>query len=66
MVKMSKNSILNTENEYSKALYRIEEIFDTASGTPEGDEAELLIQLIKDYESKHHPILMPKSIEASK
>jgi HTH-type transcriptional regulator/antitoxin HigA len=62
---MSKNRILRNENEYSKALYRIEEIFDATPGTPKGDEVELLIQLIKNYESKHHPILMPKSIEVS-
>lgn len=60
------NHILRTEQEYSNALCRIDEIFDAASGTTEGDEAELLVLLIKDYENKFHSVLPPDPIEAIK
>ncbi|WP_428655682.1 helix-turn-helix domain-containing protein [Runella sp.] len=60
------NHILRTEKEYSNALRRIDEIFDAAPGTAEGDEAELLVLLIKDYENKFHSILPPDPIEAIK
>lgn len=58
--------ILKTDEEYEAALERVDEIFDAAPGTPEGDEAELLVLLIKDYEDRHHPIPMPDPIEALK
>ncbi len=32
---------IHTENNYQKALARIEEIFDAKSGTKEGDELEM-------------------------
>jgi len=60
------NHILRTEIEYGVALRRIDEIFDAAPDTLEGEEAELLIVLIKDYENKHHPVLPPDPIEAIK
>ena len=62
----SMNHVLRTERDYDVALRRIDQIFDAAPGTPEGDEAELLIVLIKDYENKCHPVLPPDPIEAIK
>ena len=58
--------ILRSEEEYEAALDRIEAIFDAAPGTPEGDEAEILTLLIKDYEDRHYPIPLPDPIEALK
>ncbi|MFN3381271.1 MAG: type II toxin-antitoxin system HigA family antitoxin [Runella zeae] len=60
------NRILKSEKDYLESLRRIEEIFDAAPGTPEGDEAELLVLLIKNYESRYHPVLPPDPIEAIK
>jgi HTH-type transcriptional regulator/antitoxin HigA len=58
------NKVIKSEKEYDAALRRVEMIFDASPGTTEGDEAELLILLIKDYENRHHPVLPPDPIEA--
>ena len=42
---MSYSSLIKTEDEYEKALNRINELFDSKTGTPEADELELLISL---------------------
>ncbi len=56
--------IIKTENEYRKAIKRLEEIFDVEVGTIEADEAELLGLLIEKYEDEHYPIPNPDPIEA--
>ncbi len=56
--------VLKTEEDYHKALKRLEEIFDAPIDSPEGDEAELLTILIENYEDKHHPVEAPDPIEA--
>lgn len=56
--------IIKTEEEYDKALERLEVIFDAEPGTQEGDELELLSLLIKNYEDEHYPIPDPDPIEA--
>lgn len=61
-----KLKLLKSEKDYDKALARLEEIFDAAPGTPEGDEAEVLALLIEKYEDKHHPIEAPDPVEAIK
>lgn len=58
--------IIKNEEEYDQALARAEEIFDALPDTPEGDELAVLLLVIKDYESKHHPVLPPDPIEAIK
>lgn len=60
------NHILRNEEEYQGALDRVEAIFDAVAGTPEGDEAELLTLLLKDYEDRHYPIPLPDPIEVLK
>ena len=57
---------IKTENDYSKALERLEQIFDAKIGSPEGDELEVLGILIDQYENEHFPIGMPDPIEAIK
>ena len=52
---------IKTETEYEDALKRLDEIFDAPIGTPESDEAEILEQLISDYEDIHYPIDPPDS-----
>ncbi len=58
--------IIKTEQEYKKALNRLENIFDAQLNTPEGDELELLSILIHKYENEHFPIDLPDPIEAVK
>jgi HTH-type transcriptional regulator / antitoxin HigA len=45
--------VIKTSIQYKKALKRTIEIFQAAKGTPEADELDLLIVLVKDYEDKH-------------
>ncbi len=55
---------IKTENDYSQALQRLEEIFHAPANTPEGDEAEVLSILIEKYEDENFPIDPPDPIEA--
>lgn len=55
---------IRTEEDYQKALARIDKIFDAKSGTPEGEELDELADLIELYESKHYPIELPDPISA--
>ncbi|MGZ3929925.1 MAG: helix-turn-helix domain-containing protein [Bacteroidia bacterium] len=58
--------LIKTEKDYQKALARLEEIFDSRPGTPEGDELDILALLIERYEDEHYPIEAPDPIEAIK
>ena len=55
---------IKNEEDYQKALQRLEEIFDAKPGTKEGDELEVLGILIDHYEQQHDSIDMPDPIEA--
>ena len=57
---------IKTEQDYQDALKRLEDIFDAASNTIEGDELEILGVLIDNYEKIHFPIDLPDPIEAIK
>jgi len=57
---------IKTEDDYLKALKRLEEIFDAKIGTAESDETDILGLMIDDYEKKHYPIDAPDPIEAIK
>lgn len=61
-----KFSILKTDEDYKNALGRLEEVFDAPADSKEGDEAELLVLLIENYENVHYPIEAPDPIEAIK
>ncbi|AQG81771.1 helix-turn-helix domain-containing protein [Spirosoma montaniterrae] len=58
--------IIKNEAEYDQALDRADAIFDARPGTPEGDELELLLLVIKAYEDEHHPVPPPDPIDAIK
>lgn len=60
------HKVIKTEEEYNKALVRLEKIFDAEPNTKEGDELELLSLLIDNYENIHFPIDLPDPIEAIK
>ena len=57
---------IKSEQDYEKALKRLEVIFDADPNTEEGDEAEILTMLIDNYENQHYPIEAPDPIEAIK
>jgi HTH-type transcriptional regulator/antitoxin HigA len=58
--------LIKTEADHAAALARIDAIFEARPGTPEGDELELLVHLVEEYEAARHPIDPPDPIEAIK
>ena len=46
--------VLKTEEDYNNASIRMMEIFHAEPNTPEGDELDLLIVLVKDYDERHY------------
>lgn len=61
-----KIKVIKTEDDYQKALERLEVIFDAPIDSIEGDEADILSILIEKYEDEHYPIGPPDPIEAIK
>lgn len=55
---------IHTDEDYKKALSRIEVLFDARPGSPEADELEILGVLVDEYERKHFPIDEPDPLEA--
>ncbi len=58
--------VLKTEQDYHVAIMRTMELFQTDENTPEADELELLLVLVKDYEDKHIQLPAVDPIEAIK
>jgi HTH-type transcriptional regulator/antitoxin HigA len=48
--------VLKTDDDYNKASLRLMEIFHAEPNTPESDELDLLIVLVKDYDDRHYPM----------
>jgi len=57
---------IKSEQDYEKALERLEMIFDSPANTNKGDEADILSMLIDNYENQYYPIEAPDPIEAIK
>jgi HTH-type transcriptional regulator/antitoxin HigA len=57
---------IRTEAEYETVLRRIEALWGSDQGTPEGDELDVLATLAESYESGHYPVDLPDPIEAIK
>jgi HTH-type transcriptional regulator / antitoxin HigA len=58
--------LIKTDTDHAAALARIDDIFFAEPSTPEGDELELLIHLVEEYEKAHHAIESPDPVEAIK
>jgi HTH-type transcriptional regulator/antitoxin HigA len=58
--------ILKNESDYNKASIRLMEIFHSAPNTPEGDELELLLVLVKDYDEKNYQLPELDALEVIK
>ena len=56
---MANPDSIRTEQEYQAALARIRELFHTEEDTPEGDELEMLVDLVEVYAAEHYPIDPP-------
>ncbi|HEY3779779.1 MAG TPA: helix-turn-helix domain-containing protein [Fimbriimonadaceae bacterium] len=48
---------IRTEADYDEAVTRIELVWGSAEGTPEGDELDVLLDLVAAYDAKHRPRL---------
>ncbi|MXY83662.1 MAG: transcriptional regulator [Gemmatimonadetes bacterium] len=55
---------IRTEKDYEIALARVDELMDAAPGSPEGDELDVLVDLVELYESKHEPMGYPSPLAA--
>jgi HTH-type transcriptional regulator/antitoxin HigA len=58
--------ILKTEEDYNIASIRMMEIFHADLNTPEKDELELLLLLVKDFDDKHYQLPELDAIEVIK
>ena len=56
---MANPNPIRTEQEYQVALARIRELFHAEEDTPEGDELEMLVDLVEVYAAEHYPIDPP-------
>ena len=61
---MTKGEPFRSEQEYQTAVARIHEVFFAEEGTPEGDELEMLVNLVEIYAAEHYPIDPPSPIAA--
>ena len=55
---------IRSERDYEAALARIFELMDTEPNSPEGDELDVLVDLVELYESKNVPMGYPNPIAA--
>lgn len=58
--------LIKNDEDYKKALSRIEELMDAQPDSPEMDELELMTALVEMYEDRHYPISPPDPLEAIK
>ncbi len=58
--------LIKSEEEYEKALERINELMDAGPGSSESDELELWTTLVMLYEKENFPVEMPDPVEAIK
>ena len=58
--------VLKTEEDYNKASIRMMEIFHAEPNTPENDELDLLIVLVKDFDEKHYQLPKLDALEVIK
>lgn len=61
---MSTIKRIRTESDYRAALARIDTLMDAEPGTPEGEELDVLTDLVEHYEEKHVALGYPSAIAA--
>jgi HTH-type transcriptional regulator/antitoxin HigA len=55
---------IRSEADYNAALARIDALMDAEPATPEGDELDVLADLVEHYEEKHVPMGFPSPVAA--
>lgn len=55
---------IRTEADHEAALARIDALMGAAKGSPEGEELDVLADLVEHYEDRHEPFGYPDPIEA--
>ena len=55
---------IRTEADYEAALARVAALMDAREGTPEGEELDVLVDLVEVYEDKHFPMGYPDPVAA--
>ncbi|MDE0461021.1 MAG: ImmA/IrrE family metallo-endopeptidase [Caldilineaceae bacterium] len=55
---------IRSEKDYEAALARIRELMGAQLNTPEGDELDVLTDLVEHYEDKHYPVDKPSAVDA--
>ena len=63
---MMKLKPIKNDRELNRALRRIEELWGAKSGTPKGDELEILMLLVEKYEEEQFAIPASDPVEAIK
>jgi HTH-type transcriptional regulator / antitoxin HigA len=61
---MSKIRAIRTEADYGAALARIDELMDAEPGTSEGEDLDVLADLVELYEARHVPMGYPTVLGA--
>jgi HTH-type transcriptional regulator/antitoxin HigA len=61
---MSTIRAIRTEADYKAALARVDALMDADFGTPEGEELDVLADLIELYEARHVPMGYPTALGA--
>ena len=61
---MSKIRAIRTEADYKAALARIDALMDAELATPDGDELDVLTDLVELYEDRHVPMGYPTALGA--
>jgi HTH-type transcriptional regulator/antitoxin HigA len=47
---------IRNEEDYERALHRVESLLDSPKGSARSDELDILAALIEAYERRHYPI----------
>jgi HTH-type transcriptional regulator / antitoxin HigA len=61
---MSNIRAIRTEADHKAALARIDALMDAEPGTPEGEELDVLVNLVQLYEDRHIPMGYPTAVGA--
>ena len=62
---MAKIKPIRSKRDFEAALDRICEFMDAEADSPEGEELDVLVDLVEQYESKHVPMGYPSPIAAN-
>ena len=55
---------IRTVADYRVTLVEIENLMTAQSGSPEGDELDVLVTLVEAYERQHYPLGLPEPVDA--